>query len=102
MSLPFFNYYTTCITGVTVCAVAVGSSVNMNEVKAIGSKDCSFNPATFNKLSNMISYGIATKAHHPSNPTLHPNFFSGINLSKRLLQLLKKRYDSSEDSKNLA
>ena len=86
----------------TVCAVAVGSSVNMNEIKAIGSKECTFNPATFSKLSELITYGIVTRAHQLSNPTLPPNFFSGINLGKRLLQLLKKRYDNSEDSKNLA
>ena len=75
-----------------VCAVAVGNSVNMNEINAINSKGCAFNPSTFKKLADIIDYGTKTRAQNPSNPTISPSYFSGLVGKRFLKKLLKKRY----------
>ena len=91
----------------TVCAVAVGTNVNMNEIQSIGSNDCTYNPGSFSNLSKAISYGISSRVHLMSIPTLPPNFFSKIDFSKidfgkRFIQLLKKKVDNFKDSGNFA
>ena len=79
-----------------VCALAVGSNVNMNEINAMGSHDCTFRASTFGTLSKSLSYAISARVHLSSNPTVPPNFFSGLSFGKRFLQLLKRRYDNSD------
>ena len=77
------------ISGVRVCALAVGSGVNMNEIRNIASTNCAFNLASFAKLASAIGYAAASRAHHISSPSVAPDFFSGIDFGKRLLQHMK-------------
>ena len=87
-----FNY----ILGVQVCAVALGSSINMNEINAMGSNLCTYKMPSYSTLSASLSNAISERVHLFSNPILPPNFFSGLSFGKRFLRLLKRRYDNSD------
>ena len=71
----FYGYF----SGVTVCAVAVGDSINMAEINDIASSGCAFRATSFTRYDKIIEFAAAEgRGSRQQSPTLEPDFFSGI------------------------
>ena len=80
------------ISGVMVCALAVGNGVNMKEIENMSSPNCAFNLSSFTVLASSMRNAVASRTHHISSPTVDPDFFSGINFGKRMYRRMKGRH----------
>ena len=75
--------YLNFFSDVTVCAIGVGNSVDMTEIRAIASPGCAFRVSSFESYERVMKFADAQRGDsgpQSGSPSVDPGFFNDIQL----------------------